>query len=62
MSAVGLVYDPLYLEHDTGRHPENAERLRAVVRHLEQSGLSARLRPQAAGIASRSCGTWTSRS
>ena len=44
MPAVGLVYDPLYLEHDTGRHPEKAERLRAVVRHLEQSGVLARLR------------------
>lgn len=44
MPAIGLVYDPLYLEHDTGRHLENAERLVAVVRHLEQSGLSARLR------------------
>ncbi len=44
MAAVGLVYDPLYLDHDTGRHPENAERLRAVIGHLEQSGLSARLR------------------
>ena len=43
MPAVGLVYDPLYLEHDNAHHPENAERLRAVVRLLEESGLPARL-------------------
>jgi len=24
-----LYTDPLFLEHDTGRHPENADRLRA---------------------------------
>ena len=41
--AVGLVYDPIYLEHDNAQHPENAERLRAVVRLLTESGLSARL-------------------
>jgi acetoin utilization deacetylase AcuC-like enzyme len=44
MPAVGLVYDPLYLEHDTGHHPENAIRLQAVTSHLEESGLLARLR------------------
>ena len=44
MAAVGLVYDPLYLEHDTGHHPENAIRLQAVTSHLEESGLLARLR------------------
>ena len=31
MARVGLVYDPLYLEHDTGGHPENAKRLRAII-------------------------------
>jgi acetoin utilization deacetylase AcuC-like enzyme len=44
LAAVGLVYDPLYLEHDTGHHPENAIRLQAVTSHLEESGLLARLR------------------
>jgi len=34
-----LYYDPRFLEHDTGQHPEQAERLRQVVRHLENTGL-----------------------
>jgi acetoin utilization deacetylase AcuC-like enzyme len=29
------VYDPAYLEHRTGRHPENAERLRKILEALE---------------------------
>jgi len=33
---VGLVYHPIYLQHDTGEHPENARRLEAVTAHLEQ--------------------------
>lgn len=37
-----LHYDPLFLEHDTGRHPENAGRLRPLIKHLDASGLSAR--------------------
>jgi len=40
---VGLVYDPLYLEHDTGTHVENAQRLVAIMTLLEESGLLARL-------------------
>jgi acetoin utilization deacetylase AcuC-like enzyme len=48
LPAVGLVYDPLYLEHDNASHPENAERLRAVVRLLEESSLLSRLRSLAA--------------
>jgi acetoin utilization deacetylase AcuC-like enzyme len=36
---VGLLYDPIYLEHDTGTHPENAGRLRAVVARLREQGL-----------------------
>ena len=43
--AVGLVYDPLYLEHDTGSHPENASRLTAILSLLRESGLAARLKP-----------------
>lgn len=31
-------YDPVFLEHDTGDHPENAKRLHAVVKRLDQSG------------------------
>jgi acetoin utilization deacetylase AcuC-like enzyme len=30
-----LIYDPAYLDHQTGRHPENADRLRVIVRALE---------------------------
>ena len=48
MPAVGLVYDPLYLEHDSAHHPENAERLRAVTSLLEESGLCSRLHAVAA--------------
>ena len=33
------VYDQLYLEHDTGQHPENAGRLTAIMQTLEKSGL-----------------------
>ena len=40
---VGLVYDPIYLKHDTGGHVENARRLKAIMAHLEQTGLKARL-------------------
>ncbi len=29
-------YDPVFLEHETGGHPENAGRLRAVMRRLEE--------------------------
>jgi len=42
-----LFRDPLFLEHDTGRHPENANRLRSIQAHLDDSGLTARCRPGA---------------
>jgi acetoin utilization deacetylase AcuC-like enzyme len=39
---VTLLYtDPLFLQHDAGRHPECADRLRAVTARLEQTGLAA---------------------
>lgn len=41
----GLVYDPVYLKHDTGGHPENSRRLEAIIAHLEQTGLKPRLIP-----------------
>jgi acetoin utilization deacetylase AcuC-like enzyme len=41
--SVGLVYDPVYLEHDTGAHVESAQRLLAVMALLEESGLLGRL-------------------
>lgn len=34
---VGLVYDPVYLEHDTGSHVENAQRLMCTISHLEET-------------------------
>lgn len=40
---VGLVYDPIFLEHETGEHPENPRRMLAVMALLEESGLLARL-------------------
>jgi len=42
---VGYVYDPIYLKHDTGQHPENARRLEAIISHLEQTGLRQKLSP-----------------
>lgn len=49
--AVGYVYDPIYLKHDTGEHVENAGRLEAIINLLEESGLKKQLtliKPQAA--------------
>jgi len=40
---VGLIYDPIYLNHDTGQHVENANRLEEVLSHLKQSGLMEQL-------------------
>ncbi len=40
-----LYTDPLFLEHDTGRHVETAARLRAVTARLDQVGLPARCVP-----------------
>ncbi|MBY0526813.1 MAG: histone deacetylase [Gemmataceae bacterium] len=34
-----LYTDPLFLKHDTGRHPETSERLRSITARLEKSGL-----------------------
>jgi acetoin utilization deacetylase AcuC-like enzyme len=36
-------YDPLFLEHQTGSHPERPERVAQVARHLERTGLAAQL-------------------
>ncbi|MDP6782767.1 MAG: histone deacetylase, partial [Dehalococcoidia bacterium] len=40
---VGLVYHPVYLEHDTGHHPERASRLVEIKAALEREGLWPRL-------------------
>jgi len=39
----GILYDPLVLEHETGRHPENRGRLTAIVALLQRRGLWERL-------------------
>jgi len=41
----GYVYDPVYLKHETGSHPENAKRLEAVMAHLEETGRLEQLTP-----------------
>jgi len=46
--SLGYVYDPIYLEHDTGEHPENGARLVAIMDHLRDSGLLTRMTPLAA--------------
>jgi acetoin utilization deacetylase AcuC-like enzyme len=43
--AVGYVYHPIYLEHDTGQHVEVAARLGAIISHLEDTGLKLKLTP-----------------
>lgn len=51
--ATALVYDPIYLEHDTGSHPENAGRLVSTMEAIERSGLCAALdmvSPEAATV------------
>jgi len=51
--AVGLIYDPIYLQHDTGAHPENARRLESILTSIaEDEAVSKRLMritPQPAG-------------
>ena len=37
-----LYYDPRFLDHDTGAHPEQPERLRQIMARLEATGLAAR--------------------
>ncbi len=37
-----LFTDPLFLRHETGRHPECPDRLRAITTRLDQAGLTAR--------------------
>jgi acetoin utilization deacetylase AcuC-like enzyme len=38
MNRVGVIYDPVYLEHDTGAHVENAERLTTTLSLIEKDG------------------------
>jgi len=41
----GYVYDPMYLEHNQRGHPENQQRLRTILRVLEEHGMLDRLAP-----------------
>jgi acetoin utilization deacetylase AcuC-like enzyme len=42
---MSLLYaDPCFLDHDTGDHPENADRIRPIPERLARSGLSQRCR------------------
>jgi acetoin utilization deacetylase AcuC-like enzyme len=46
MSKTGLVYDDIYLNHDTGpHHPETAKRLTAIIESLRTTGLLEKLFP-----------------
>ncbi len=38
-NAAGYVYDPIYLQHDTGTHVENAGRLQAILAGLDRTGI-----------------------
>ncbi|HEY4711564.1 MAG TPA: histone deacetylase [Dehalococcoidia bacterium] len=39
----GLVYDPIYLEHDTGDHVENSRRLVETMSYLKGTGIKEKL-------------------
>ncbi len=44
MKKTGLIYDDRYLLHDTGvNHPESPQRLKAIYKHLSDSGLLEKL-------------------
>jgi acetoin utilization deacetylase AcuC-like enzyme len=40
-----LYSDPLFLKHETGRHPETADRLRSILGRLEKAGLVKKCSP-----------------
>jgi acetoin utilization deacetylase AcuC-like enzyme len=42
---VGVVYDPVYLEHDTGEHLENADRVDKISAYLEETRIIPQLVP-----------------
>lgn len=39
MARTGLIYHPIYLEHDTDGHPERKERLTTTLKKIESSDL-----------------------
>ena len=49
----GVIYDDIYLQHDTGAHPERIDRLTAVTQHLKKQGLWEKMKlvePRAATV------------
>ena len=53
MKKMGLVYDPIYLEHDTGSHPENFRRLEYILEALDDYGIRDKMveiGPQTASV------------
>lgn len=42
---VGIVYDPIYLKHETGEHVESPDRLVSIMSYLEQSKIMPLLTP-----------------
>ena len=43
----GLYTNPIFLEHNTGQHPENANRLRAILDKLESDKLMGNFKVEA---------------
>ncbi|MED6338951.1 MAG: histone deacetylase, partial [SAR324 cluster bacterium] len=43
----GLYTNPIFLEHNTGQHPENANRLRAILDKLESDKLMEKFKVEA---------------
>ena len=43
-TATGFVYHEDYLKHDTGYHPESAERVRHIIRKLEEVGITEKMK------------------
>src|ERR1700730_14312125 len=40
-----LYTDSIFLKHDTGQHPETADRLRSITARLEKAGLVKKCKP-----------------
>lgn len=43
MRKTGFVYSPAYLKHNTGNHPENSNRLTAIIKWIEKENLTEKL-------------------
>jgi acetoin utilization deacetylase AcuC-like enzyme len=53
LSRTGLVFNPVFQEHDTGEHPENMRRLSSIIGLLHEKGIDRKTRliaPRAASI------------